>query len=646
MKSLKFILFSFLFSSLFISCNNFLKGSEVKDTLDEIVQVENGPEITIRIESDKGKLSIQGKYGIKVGKKFILSFIPDSEFAFDQWKVKYINSDSYLSFEEQNEIIYFENPKAEETEVKLLKATENLLIVPVCKSRPYITSKSPEYEDNGIYRNFRIRIVFDRPMSVNSFFYSENEMETLKEKGISNFLWDSENKNSYGYTTSSGEIIFKNIEIINKNDPSENLLKYFDCPYIDPFDNTIINIPQKINNEDLIPSGKVILVSINKDFCDIENIKMSSSIKWNFFTNSSKNEFGPRFESVSFIDGEFDMGTFFNDLDAFEWTTSNQNLKYNFSLIESTSGFKDISMKACLVQDYDKPTYINFDTESNDCSKDEYGRLLSNKEIELYPTLQNFGKKISAKGELNFERPGLWYVYITAIDRMNNFTSKCLIVNYINIQDRNIWTNEYFTYDPSVVPDSLQWFVFGLPSYISSLIQNSKPFVLRLTMEGNNSYYIYELFDEKKVYDEENLENLTDTDLITKVQDNEIHILSRLNLSYMKKASEYLNKKGNPLSEYIGLDYKDTILQYRKYLTGIYYQDVISHIQIYDIPFVYDWDKYNGAAPTSLKLENGFNSEQNIFVFPAPEDVENIKIELCYKDQVSAPLYLKNPGIK
>lgn len=646
------VIFLFLISFIFISCNNNFNSSDLREMIEEIIRIENGPLVELKFESNQGKLSIQGKYGTKVGKKFFISFIPDSEYAFDQWKVKYINSNTYLSPEEQNEIIYFENLKSEETEVKLLKETENLLIVPICKSRPYIISKSPEYNDNGVYRNFRIRIVFDRPMSANSFFYSENEIETLKENGISNFLMDSENRNSYGYINSNEEIYFKNIEIFNKNDSSENLLKYFDCPYIDPFDNTIINIPQKINNEDLIPSGKVILVSLNKDFCDTENIKMSSSIKWNFFTNSSKNESGPQFESLSFIDGDYEIDTqYLLQYGTYGWTTANQSLKYNFSLLESASGFKDISMKACLVQDYDKPTYINFDAESNDCSKDDYGRLLSNKEIELKPSLQNYGKKIFAEGELSFDRPGLWYVYITVIDRMNNFTSKCLIVEYINIQDKDIWKNQYFTYDPYAVSDSQdfnQWFVFGLPSHISSLILNSEPFVLRVTLGENDSNYIYELFDEKKVYDEENLKYSSVSDLFRIVIEEEQQIFSRFNLSFMRKAYNYINNLKEDTSNFNDeSEYISYILRNREYLVGnILYKNIKNKIQIHDIPFDYGWDKYNGDTPTSLKLENGFNSEQNIFAIPESEDVENIKIELCYKDQVSAPLYLKNPNVK
>jgi len=56
-KSISFILTVFLTFLMLSGCQNFLKGTDIKDQLEEIVDYASKPEVNIKIISDHGRIS-------------------------------------------------------------------------------------------------------------------------------------------------------------------------------------------------------------------------------------------------------------------------------------------------------------------------------------------------------------------------------------------------------------------------------------------------------------------------------------------------------------------------------------------------------------------------------------------------------------
>lgn len=187
---------------------------------------------------------------------------------------------------------------------KVLKIGCNVTIYAVCGLRPTVVMRSPEYsltENKSV--NERIRVMFDQPMSLDSIYYSKEEKAEVEKKGtlLPPIPVNGEDR-YYGYTTSDGNIYWKNI-VIEKISNQENLLSH----YINP-----TFITDQILTIGAIdpPTGTEIYINISEKICNQNNISMLQGPKWTYYlaaTGTTKDETAPTINSLGIkgvINGE------------------------------------------------------------------------------------------------------------------------------------------------------------------------------------------------------------------------------------------------------------------------------------------------------------------------------------------------------
>lgn len=293
---------------LFISCDNFLSGSYLKDIINSAIEYQNAESFKVKFIGENGKISPAGNVEYKVTDKTELIFSPDDEYDFVKWTILDSKTEKPLKEEEWEKIISIEDLYAPETTVKFLNNQE-IIIKSVCALRPSVISKTPQTQANGVFRSVRVWIMFDMEMDESSIYYSEKECTELENNGYT-LIKDtdsSEKRNGKCYGYWDGEhgdsIVYKNISITNKK-TGENLLECFGAPYFDSDINDVLVIPTKKRvdettqkNESLAPSsGTYVFVELNKNFSykeknykENENkfVTMKGTEKWSYLVNGN-----------------------------------------------------------------------------------------------------------------------------------------------------------------------------------------------------------------------------------------------------------------------------------------------------------------------------------------------------------------------
>ncbi len=156
---------------LFISCENFLDGYDVKRQLDERIAYMNATECSLAISQDTtmGSFLSTGEKICKVGYTTQIQFKVNK----DYYIFKTLEAVSYLDPSESRadcvEFTINEEESDEEKgvyiiDIKLLKSAKDILIQPVCLAVPVVLSHTPASSVEVYYANTPIVIKFNMPM--------------------------------------------------------------------------------------------------------------------------------------------------------------------------------------------------------------------------------------------------------------------------------------------------------------------------------------------------------------------------------------------------------------------------------------------------------------------------------------------------
>lgn len=267
------------------------------------------PKAKVWIDGTNGKLSpAKGEYTARQnGQKNTISFEPDGDYEFVHWQVYNKNNGNPLNY---SDYISIDVNKSETTyEILNIPTTASniqIALRPVVTERPKIISATPSYDAQGAFRDARIQVMFDRPMDEKSIYFTSEELpDLIASIPAADFLppYDENDpaKKYYGYKK-DGNIIFKNITIIDNKNLTTNLLQYFDAPRFD--DSRRLSIPTIKGHEP--PSGTALLVTLGNNFSyEYQNgtykkdITMRESYKWVYFVNSKKDSAGPEVAASS-----------------------------------------------------------------------------------------------------------------------------------------------------------------------------------------------------------------------------------------------------------------------------------------------------------------------------------------------------------
>ena len=290
---------------VFSSCDNFLKGEEVKSEIEAAIAYANAPSYTISVESGDNSGVVKSPAGGEAAKKvtdiFSVKFEPYADYEFLYWKI----IDSARQKEITNgDYIELESLEDAETKCTFKKAPENgikLCLVPVVAARPQILSYSPILAGDLSVKDTTIQVIFDHEMDDESIYYTDDELKTLMndlgitDKSDSNLLHSTINEveRYYGYKK-DGKTFFKNISITNDR-TGENLNHCFTKPYFETKRILVI-----LANTSSLPSDyEQLQITIEKDFFyysqNKKPIAMTGSKKWIYQVNNKTDSDAPEF---------------------------------------------------------------------------------------------------------------------------------------------------------------------------------------------------------------------------------------------------------------------------------------------------------------------------------------------------------------
>ncbi len=238
---------AFVLSVIFLSCDNFLAGSLLKEEIQKEIEYANAQEMEILIspELNQGTTIPSGTYKKKAGYDFEIKFTEASNYQFYKWIA--VNSDTGAPYGDK---VVFTDASSLSTTVLVKEKISNLWIKPVCFERPDVEKKMPEMVEEGVSRDSSIVLTFTKPLA------AENDFSKIE-------------------ITCSGEDVSSNFKTAVVND-------------------TVLTIAADKSNLMEVENGKLktVVVKIPSDFYIVENginVPLGKDITHSYKINSSTN---------------------------------------------------------------------------------------------------------------------------------------------------------------------------------------------------------------------------------------------------------------------------------------------------------------------------------------------------------------------
>ena len=429
--------FLFLFVSalllVFVSCENFMNGSDVQDQLAQMIDVANAKSFTIVISNDTtmGSFLSSGDKECKVGYSIDVQFtVKKDSYVYKGLEAVNKNSTSeklsdYVSFEEisseqeKNNGVY-------KYKVTLLKESNNILIQPNCVLIPKVISVKPESNSTSYDQDELVQITFNKALDSTS-----NQFEN-----------------------------FENISIF---DSIDDLKEYFDEPYLSN-ENTVLNLRPKQDVHILRPDSnekKSITVSVVlTNIKDADGLYLKENLTHTYRISDS---FGNQKKSKLLVKEQIidDISTGSFDKDGEIECTVNYNIDLQFNVKKSSYVFQGLK-----ATHKDGTEFVDSPVEFNVISENEISgiyiiRVLVNEQsddILIKPVCVPVPKIISMSPEyeydgvqqdtticLNFNKP------VTSVNELEYLN---LSINISDASGQNLaqyFDKPYFSSDSTIL---------------------------------------------------------------------------------------------------------------------------------------------------------------------------------------------------
>ena len=157
--------FLFLCVLFLASCDNFLKGSNIRQDLAEAIEIANTQPTTFFVLIDEGSgTASAGQLRLKKKESFDIMFTPSSEWKFLYWEVV-----DRTTSEPVEDIIKFAGKDLPETKGTVIQTRENLALHPKCIKLPAVVSHTPAVETETNYANTPIILNFNMELDEENF---------------------------------------------------------------------------------------------------------------------------------------------------------------------------------------------------------------------------------------------------------------------------------------------------------------------------------------------------------------------------------------------------------------------------------------------------------------------------------------------
>ncbi len=296
------VLLSFCFAFLLTACEGFFTNNDVDEKIRAAIDYANAPYSTyvVSADSNAGTIIPSGQVNYKPTDIQIITFTLKPTHEFIRWNFSYketSKSDGSITLTAadpnwwkdyitiKKETVSEPNNKGEIEyilEIQFTKATENLLIEPVCALKPEIKTFTPAYKLEGVSRESQISIEFNSTIDTNTIFFTQEEINAVS--GISTVL-KNDQQQIYGYDKDSKRY-FKNIEILLGSANTNVNDCYGDFSYRADINTLFISAKKPV---EIVGDVVEVKVHFTENITNTEGAKMSDVIK-TFCVNKSTNK--------------------------------------------------------------------------------------------------------------------------------------------------------------------------------------------------------------------------------------------------------------------------------------------------------------------------------------------------------------------
>ena len=330
------ILFLGMISSLFFSCDTWMKDDDFYSDIERDVKIANAEPISVFVRyamTRQGKTNPEGYTTFKVGIPHEISATTETEYGFVKWAAF---STSFLSTSNQNgdklfvdendyntrllphelssSVVSFDNPRSPNTNATVNESREDVFIVPIVTERPRVNLTIPARGSNNVVRNMSVRISFTKPMDPSSF----------REEGV------------VSITEGSITIIDGDMEIASKD-----ISNLFEEPILSR-NGKMLTL--KFTTDGLrvgYDSKSTVNISISKEVKDIYGFSMVNDETISFTAGSGMDTIAPRITQLTAGRG-FEFGQFQG---MYNSNLVMQNLNNTLTKFKLTMGSNDAASK-------------------------------------------------------------------------------------------------------------------------------------------------------------------------------------------------------------------------------------------------------------------------------------------------------------
>ena len=207
-KNVMLNLFQHLFANILLlatlsSCDNFLKGADVKKELDDKIAYANAAKCTIYVSAPEGVgyFLSSGEKECRVGYTVELQYTVDlQDYIFNGMKAlsSKDNSQSRADYVQITTTPLLEKQNTWKVVVKLLKPADDILIVPDCILIPKITSVYPPQDNTSYPQDTSIKIYFNKPVRLEDFVDQNGRIKNISiTSGLQDLLDNQNGKKPY-----------------------------------------------------------------------------------------------------------------------------------------------------------------------------------------------------------------------------------------------------------------------------------------------------------------------------------------------------------------------------------------------------------------------------------------------------------------
>ena len=265
------------------SCDNFLKGGEIKKEIQDTIAYNNAKEIEVLIQSkaNEGTTVPSGNYTAKKGYEFEISFTEVQGYSFIEW-IAVDKNDEADNPEEITKGVTFQDKTSPKTKVKITNDKTAIKIIPKCTDRIAVTGEPrPRYESLGVSRDRSIIVEFTKELNPASFIFTAEEIPQNAEQKT-----DAAG-NIWAYTLDK-QTYLKNISITNVDGYS--IAQYFKQPSVDGKYLTVEVDKTKPIAFEVGVTLKTVVVTLDQAITDKDGVCMSTAKSWRYQITESTDD--------------------------------------------------------------------------------------------------------------------------------------------------------------------------------------------------------------------------------------------------------------------------------------------------------------------------------------------------------------------